>query len=493
MNSKAIFGKRIKKRVSGKNIFLPISIGNHFYSNEIISSISEEILPAGDNSIIVVCDRLRYLTFRLRGSQEHDARNKTDKELAEFKNRLANCGIKQSQSVKICSWSDFDLEPNFVDLLENLKSFVKCNQNILEFFNALVNERLSNFQFKKDNINILLEETYILEETALSIYFTEIKGYSIEIYARQTHGLVDEIYRNFHSNLLGMLNVEVTKRVFVAIDQENSSNSRYGLSVNRIKRISYLFINRHSKVIETVVAVGTLLFVAYQVLQINQNIELIKKDDLLNQYRMVHEHKQRINYLLLQIDDVDFAKEMASRFTGGQSLDSVIGFTIANDFQNLLELRCNTDVFREDSNLWGDVQQMVYHVLLGPININNNISPKEFYIGEKNISTKSMALNTIKEGSNIESDIEELRPFMLNFWEKNKSFYSAQFVSFTKELRRANLLSNIDDKIKWSESERFIKIIDASNNVTKILSEPMMDKFCKMHYPSRDLFDKIFD
>lgn len=82
--------------------------------------------------------------------------------------------------------------------------------------------------------------------------------------------------------------------------------------------------------------------------QFNQEISTNQKSD----YELVHEHKQRINNLLLQKPEV--AKRM------GLSENILIGFILVNDLEKLYGLRCKGLISHEQ---WQQVESMIFSQL----------------------------------------------------------------------------------------------------------------------------------
>lgn len=82
--------------------------------------------------------------------------------------------------------------------------------------------------------------------------------------------------------------------------------------------------------------------------QFNQEINANRKSD----YELVHEHKQRINNLLLQKPEV--AKKI------GLSENILIGFILVNDLEKLYGLRCKGLISYEQ---WQQVESMIFSQL----------------------------------------------------------------------------------------------------------------------------------
>jgi hypothetical protein len=53
--------------VEGQNIFVPISLGNHYYSVPVLRRLVNDYIRPSNLSIILICDRLRFLSYLIRG------------------------------------------------------------------------------------------------------------------------------------------------------------------------------------------------------------------------------------------------------------------------------------------------------------------------------------------------------------------------------------------------------------------------------------------
>ena len=69
--------------------------------------------------------------------------------------------------------------------------------------------------------------------------------------------------------------------------------------IKKYSRISY-FLKNHGKPIEIIALLLTMFFIAFQTFQMNLNIHEIKKSVVLDSHQAVHEHRQRINRILLE-------------------------------------------------------------------------------------------------------------------------------------------------------------------------------------------------
>src|SRR5258708_12045769 len=54
----------------GGNLFIPISLGNHYYSHDVLRRLMNDFIQPSNLSIIFLCDRLRFLSYLIRGEPD---------------------------------------------------------------------------------------------------------------------------------------------------------------------------------------------------------------------------------------------------------------------------------------------------------------------------------------------------------------------------------------------------------------------------------------
>ena len=161
--------------------------------------------------------------------------------------------------------------------------------------------------------------------------------------------------------------------------------------MNTLISTIYGFINKHAKFMELVGILGTLAIISYQSSQMNLNLEEMRKNYSLDVNKMIHEHKQRINNMLIE----DQNEELRKVFNLDK--EKVMYYILINDYSNLFLLR-KQGLVKDDA--WEEVQSMM--------------------VGQ---------LAHIKN--------------LYDFWGKNKKFFNPKFVKF------------IDPEIDKSRPESF--------------------------------------
>src|SRR6266436_4976630 len=80
--------------VADANLFIPISLGNHYYSSEILRRLLSDFVTNSKSAVVLPCDRLRLLSYRIRGEanlQQVDANIKL--QLDQLTRSLMNLGL----------------------------------------------------------------------------------------------------------------------------------------------------------------------------------------------------------------------------------------------------------------------------------------------------------------------------------------------------------------------------------------------------------------
>lgn len=207
----------------GRSLFLPISIGNHYYSSRILHRILEECVKVSHSSVIVLCDKLRELVHRGRGRlSEQGIRDRLNKELAELRAALRNAGIEEAEGerLSVVTWCFVEETDSYVEILHHLDRLTERDEETSIFLEKLSREAARRFFSDQEmSANILsIQRHYFLLETALSLTVTECLGHNLECYRRQEKGLVDFLYSSKHSELRKLLGKDTLERQFLALE-----------------------------------------------------------------------------------------------------------------------------------------------------------------------------------------------------------------------------------------------------------------------------------
>ncbi len=143
-------------------------------------------------------------------------------------------------------------------------------------------------------------------------------------------------------------------------------------------RVVHTFVRENAKVIELVCIIISLVVISFQSIQMNENLEEVKKSFSLELNNMLHSHKQKINeFLILEQSD---------------------------DLRRVFEL---------------DREALLYYIM---INDYSNM----FTLNKKGILTKT----EWKQAMDIMVAQMADRPCLYEFWISKKEFFNQEFVMF---------------------------------------------------------------
>ena len=205
-----------------RRLFIPISLGNHFYSSRVIGDLIRYCVSRSERSVFFLCDNLRLLSYRMQQKYSDEAiQNKVMREVGERTAQLNKCGLYGISHAHIATWSDLSNVDDFRTLLNDFLDLVQSDQ---EWADEL-RRRSHSVIHSLDNVvesetSQKFQEEYICEETVLSIFMTEKADYSTEIYRRRTNGFVDWLYCYYPGILRRLIGKDVLSRQFISIEEE---------------------------------------------------------------------------------------------------------------------------------------------------------------------------------------------------------------------------------------------------------------------------------
>jgi tRNA-dependent cyclodipeptide synthase len=207
--------------IVGTNVFVPISLGNHYYSSEILRQVMFEFVDKSQLSVIFLCDRLRYLSYSIRGDTNLRRISANIRlQLDQMTQALINVGLSSRPNVMIADWSLLHDDSRYFGLLSSLEKLVQENPMLRQRAGDYATELMNRFH-GSDGHNlderIRLQLQYVIEETALSLYMTEIRGYNVEVY-RRGMGFVDYLYDQRPADLMSILDKSTLDRRFISIE-----------------------------------------------------------------------------------------------------------------------------------------------------------------------------------------------------------------------------------------------------------------------------------
>jgi tRNA-dependent cyclodipeptide synthase len=219
-------------RFAGARLFIPISLGNHYYSSEVLTILLSQFIAKSERSVIFLCDRLRFLSYRIRGETDEEGIAANIRlQLDQMKRTLVNLGLNSHPNASVADWSFLRDDPQYVRLVASLEKLVREDRTAREQCDRYVAQFVARFHAaggpqREDSKE--LQRQYLIEETALSLYMTEIRGFNVEVY-RRGMGFVDDLYSERPVDLMRLLKKSSLDRKFVSIENwlERTKNSRH--------------------------------------------------------------------------------------------------------------------------------------------------------------------------------------------------------------------------------------------------------------------------
>src|SRR5262249_12296911 len=119
----------------------------------------------------------------------------------------------------IVDWSFCRADDRYARLSSDLRQLLRDDAMIRRELDDHVNRLLAIHGCKGAGLRHgpELQLEYIIEETALSLYMTEIRGYDVEVY-RRGMGFVDYLYTERASDLLILTGKSMLNREFISLE-----------------------------------------------------------------------------------------------------------------------------------------------------------------------------------------------------------------------------------------------------------------------------------
>jgi hypothetical protein len=108
----------------------------------------------------------------------------------------------------------------YTGLLAALERMVRDDRGVREQSDRYVAQFAARFSLPEGpqrEMSIDMQRRYLIEETALSLYMTEIRGFNVEVY-RRGMGFVDDLYAQRPVELMRLLKKSTLDRRFVSIE-----------------------------------------------------------------------------------------------------------------------------------------------------------------------------------------------------------------------------------------------------------------------------------
>lgn len=195
--------------------FIPVSLGNPFYSSRRVELIVERYVITSRASIFFVCDRLRYLALKAQGEEDAKASIRVLKITSDTVRMIEKSTSIVGSRVRVVTWEFVECKPMYRDLVIEIERMLEVDEEVKAFFSQYLKHLVWKFYSVGDQNTWQWQRRYIVEETAVSIYMTEVAGYNHELYVRHEYGLVDFLYKFRREALRSFLGKKRLMRRFV--------------------------------------------------------------------------------------------------------------------------------------------------------------------------------------------------------------------------------------------------------------------------------------
>jgi hypothetical protein len=142
-------------------------------------------------------------------------------QLRQMNRALLKSGLNSYPNITVANWSFIQDDSRYPELLTLLEGFVKASPAVSQQLDRYAAHFAHRFGAQREydlERRIQFQWQYIIEETALSIYMTEIRDHSVEIY-RRGMGFVDYLYAGHVEALRSWTGKKILNRKFVSIEQ----------------------------------------------------------------------------------------------------------------------------------------------------------------------------------------------------------------------------------------------------------------------------------
>jgi len=170
-------------------IFIPICLySNTFYrKKENIKYLFSKYIQTSESALVVICDSLHAYNLIIRGSCStiDEAFERAKRQGENLLSMIRNVQKKFTEvdNLWIAMWNEITTQNKYLEILQNLKSIVEQDKELEAVVNKFITLYVRKFRWNPSEAT-KWEERYLLEEVTMSIYVTEILGYSRELWEK---------------------------------------------------------------------------------------------------------------------------------------------------------------------------------------------------------------------------------------------------------------------------------------------------------------------
>jgi tRNA-dependent cyclodipeptide synthase len=139
-------------------------------------------------------------------------------QLDQITRALNNVGLRSYSNATVADWSLLQGDPRFLVLVSSLEDFALKDSAVHQALDENAAQLLARFRERASSEeSTALQVKYIIYETSLSLYMTEVRGFNVEVY-RRGMGFVDYLYSQRPDDVRKLTRTSKLNRRFVAIE-----------------------------------------------------------------------------------------------------------------------------------------------------------------------------------------------------------------------------------------------------------------------------------
>jgi tRNA-dependent cyclodipeptide synthase len=177
--------------ISEARYFIPVCLYPHtkYRTNAGVKELFEKYALRDHDHLVVVADRLLVLDRLITGrywtvSSAANKAKQEAKQILRLIKRMSSRAGAQARGTILC-WDEIAATPRYSDFAQHLQQAVLADQMLAEAIQAFVERRVERYglgaspERERD-----YEREYLLSEVSMSVYCTEVLGFSNEVWER---------------------------------------------------------------------------------------------------------------------------------------------------------------------------------------------------------------------------------------------------------------------------------------------------------------------
>ncbi len=200
--------------------YVPLSLGNPKFNRSSMGDLRDLLKNHEASSTIVLFDSLRVLTNLIRGDDYRSALEKADETSRSTESMLRSIFSSAEMPWEILRSSTLKQNSDIILIEKEVEEYLKKNPNAYKFMGELTGKVLQRMNVLYTPYRGYLEQLYLIEETAISLYFIGNPEVIAEVYVKKENGLIDYIFE--HTDFFEMQELLVNGRKFMSWNELKS-------------------------------------------------------------------------------------------------------------------------------------------------------------------------------------------------------------------------------------------------------------------------------